>query len=83
MRSFDPTREAAKSTDRGEELRTLLSHQLRTPLASLRGLTELLIERNYPPAKQRALLETLHRETERLTELVSDLIDPPGGETNG
>ncbi|HKW82263.1 MAG TPA: HAMP domain-containing sensor histidine kinase, partial [Burkholderiaceae bacterium] len=52
-----------------------LSHDLRTPLASMQGYLELLLLRHgkLEPAEQRNYLETAARQTERLARLVADL----------
>jgi two-component system sensor histidine kinase BaeS len=49
------------------------SHELRTPLSILRAHIEALIDEVRPPS--RAEFEVLHKETLRLTKLVSDLND--------
>ncbi len=52
-----------------------VSHELRTPLSSLRGFAELMLQREYPPEKQRHFLEIIHRESRRLGDLVNDVLD--------
>jgi len=52
-----------------------VSHELRTPLTSLRGFVELMLKREYSPEKRRHFLEVMHRETERLANLVTDVLD--------
>lgn len=51
------------------------SHQLRTPLTSLRGFTELLMRgvKDNPETMQR-ILKLMHSEAERMTRLVNDLL---------
>ncbi len=51
------------------------SHQLRTPLTSLRGFTEVLLRglKDDPEAMQRAL-QLMKGETERMTLLINDLL---------
>lgn len=58
-----------------DELISMVSHELRTPLASVRGFTELMLTRNFPPEKQRELLFIIQRETTRLTGLINDFLD--------
>jgi len=62
------------STQR-RDLLTNVSHDLRTPLASMQGYLELLLLRHgsLEPAEQRNYLETAVRQTERLARLVGDL----------
>ncbi len=61
--------------ERLDEILSVVSHQLRTPMASLLGFTELLLDREYTPERQRHLLENVHRETRRLTDLLGDFLD--------
>ena len=60
-----------------EEVLSMVSHRLRTPLAGLVGLTELLLEREYPADKQRYFLNALHAEARRLTDLLDELLELP------
>lgn len=50
-----------------------VSHELRTPLTNLSLYLDLLTTTN-DPLKNRSYLETLRRETERLTHLIEDLL---------
>ena len=52
-----------------------VSHELRTPLTSLRGFVELMLKRDYPAEKRREFLGIILRESQRLTELVNDVLD--------
>jgi signal transduction histidine kinase len=53
-----------------------VSHEFRTPLASLRHVTELLEEDDdLPPGRRRAFYSMLGRNTERLHRLVESLLD--------
>ena len=65
-----------------EELVSTVSHELRTPLASLRGFTELMLNRNYPRAKQQEFLSIMHSESLRLTNLINDFLDIQRMESN-
>ncbi len=58
-----------------DELLSTVSHELRTPLASLRGFTELMLKRDFPPEKQRELLSVIHSESLRLSRLIDDFLD--------
>jgi PAS domain S-box-containing protein len=51
------------------------THELRTPMSSVLGFSELLLKRDFDPATQRELVEIIHRETSRLVELVNQLLD--------
>ncbi|WP_054941250.1 ATP-binding protein [Paenibacillus ihuae] len=57
------------------ELVSTVSHELRTPLSSVLGFTELLLSKTMKPEKQLKYLETIHREAQRLTELINDFLD--------
>jgi signal transduction histidine kinase len=53
---------------------SLVSHELRTPLTSIRGYIELLLEDGKPGTNERRYLEIVDRNSQRLLELVSDLL---------
>jgi PAS domain S-box-containing protein len=57
------------------ELVATVSHELRTPLTSLRGFAELMLERDYPPEKQKKFLGIINKEATRLTNLINDFLD--------
>ena len=51
------------------------AHELRTPLASILGFTELLLHRKYSEEKQKDLLQTVHRQGSLLQNLIQELLD--------
>jgi PAS domain S-box-containing protein len=51
------------------------AHELRTPLASILGFTELLMSQDYDAETRHDLVETIHRQSFNLTGLVSELLD--------
>jgi signal transduction histidine kinase len=59
-----------------DEFVSLVSHELRTPLTSIRGYIELLMDDDETPDAdmRRRYLEIVDRNSERLLELVSDLL---------
>ncbi|WP_410514912.1 ATP-binding protein [Paenibacillus sp. BR2-3] len=57
------------------ELVSTVSHELRTPLSSVLGFTELLLSKTMKPEKQLKYLETIHKEAQRLTDLINDFLD--------
>ena len=71
--------ERADSLERSErhksELISMVSHEVRTPLASVLGFTRLLLERNLPESDRRRYLEIVDAEATRLATLVSDFLD--------
>ncbi len=58
-----------------DEMISSVSHEMRTPLTAMLGFTEFLLEHEVPPEQQRDYLQTVHRETERLTELIGNFLD--------
>jgi signal transduction histidine kinase len=69
--------ELERAKGRRLELLANVSHDLRTPLASMQGYLELLLMRhgNLAPAEERNYLETAVRQSERLGRLVGDLFE--------
>ena len=57
------------------EFVSTVSHELRTPLASILGFTELIINRDLKPDKQKKYLNTIYGEAKRLTALINDFLD--------
>ncbi|UUZ79372.1 cell wall metabolism sensor histidine kinase WalK [Paenibacillus sp. P26] len=58
-----------------KEFISVVSHELRTPLTSILGFVEILLDRNPDAEKRTKYLQTIHREAERLTHLLNDLLD--------
>lgn len=52
-----------------------LAHEIRNPLGSIRGSIELLRSGTHLSDEERGLCELIERETQRLNELVSDMLD--------
>jgi signal transduction histidine kinase len=57
------------------ELISMVSHEVRTPLASVLGFTRLLLERDIPEEDRRRYLQIIDAEATRLASLVSDFLD--------
>lgn len=51
------------------------AHELRAPLGSIRGFTELMLLRKYEPEQARSMLETVLKQSIRLGSLLDDLLD--------
>lgn len=51
------------------------AHELRTPIASIHGFTELLRMREYPTERRQQILETIHRNSAAMIRIVNDLLD--------
>ncbi|NNG15513.1 MAG: HAMP domain-containing protein, partial [Gemmatimonadales bacterium] len=51
------------------------SHELKTPLTSITGYTETLLQDEPDPTTSRRFLETIHKNAQRLQHLIDDLLD--------
>lgn len=51
------------------------AHELRTPIASIHGFTELLRMREYPTERRQQILETIYRNSAAMIRIVNDLLD--------
>jgi signal transduction histidine kinase len=63
-----------------DQFLSIASHELRTPLTPLKATVDLLLRQaaagqGLSPEKQRATLERLRRQVDRLTRLVGDMLD--------
>ena len=70
----DVTREMEVDRLKSEFLSTA-AHELRTPMASVMGFSELLLNREFPREVQLEYLEIINRQSKRLTTLLNDLLD--------
>ncbi|MCB1996277.1 MAG: PAS domain S-box protein [Burkholderiaceae bacterium] len=57
------------------EFLTTAAHELRTPMVSVFGFTELLLNRPVPESKRRDVLQTIHRQSSLLINMVNELLD--------
>jgi signal transduction histidine kinase len=57
------------------ELVANIAHDLRTPLTSVLGFTELLLKRDFEPAAQERYLRIVNGEMRRFANLIDDLFD--------
>ena len=51
------------------------AHELRTPMASIFGFTELLITQEFEEAERRDLLETIFTQSELMISIINELLD--------
>ena len=58
-----------------DEMISGVSHEMRTPLTAMLGFTEFLLANEVEPDNQREILETIHKETERLNDLIGNFLD--------
>ena len=61
----------------GIEVVSTVSHELRSPLTSVKGYTSLLLNRweRLQEAQKRMMLEQVHHDADRVTRLVTELLD--------
>ncbi|MCF6138269.1 ATP-binding protein [Pseudalkalibacillus berkeleyi] len=57
------------------EFVSTVSHELRTPLSSVLGFTELMLNKELKPERQKKYLTTIYQEAKRLTALINDFLD--------
>lgn len=70
----DVTQERVQQATRDHFLSTA-AHELRTPLGSIRGFTELMLLRGYDAEQAKPMLETVLKQSIRLGALLDDLLD--------
>jgi signal transduction histidine kinase len=70
----DVTHETEVDRMKSEFLSTA-AHELRTPMASIFGFTELLLNQEFPPEDQRDFLATIHRQSELMIGIINELLD--------
>ncbi|MBK7900964.1 MAG: CHASE domain-containing protein [Azonexus sp.] len=70
----DITRESEVDRLKSEFLSTA-AHELRTPMASIYGFSELLLRRSYGADKQREMIGTINRQASILINLINELLD--------
>lgn len=51
------------------------AHELRTPLTSIRGFSELLLERNFSEEEQKKFLLYINQQSKQLTHIINELLD--------
>ncbi|MCF8178980.1 MAG: PAS domain-containing sensor histidine kinase [Sulfuritalea sp.] len=51
------------------------AHELRTPMASIYGFSELLLTQEFDEATRQDLLATIHKQTEWLVAIINELLD--------
>jgi PAS domain S-box-containing protein len=72
---FRDTSHLKESEARTQRLVSNTTHELRTPLVSLRGFSEILLTRQLEPERQQRYLSLIHRQAVLLEEIVNDLLD--------
>lgn len=59
------------------------THELRTPMASVLGFSELLLKRDFDPVERQEMVGIIHRQTSRLVNLVNEMLDLARIESGG
>ncbi|HEX7556567.1 MAG TPA: ATP-binding protein, partial [Leptolinea sp.] len=69
--------EAEMANDVKLKFLAMISHELRTPLASIKGFATTLLAEDvtWPPDKQRDFLQIINRESDKLSDLIEQLLD--------
>jgi len=70
----DVTHEDAVDRMKSEFL-AAAAHELRTPMVSIFGFTELLLRRKFTPERQADMLQTIHRQSGLLVKMINELLD--------
>jgi signal transduction histidine kinase len=70
----DVTHQHAVDRLKSEFLATA-AHELRTPMVSIYGFTELLITRELAPERQKQMLERIYRQSQAMIDILNELLD--------
>ena len=75
--SIRPPRRNANQEPTGSEVVSTVSHELRSPLTSVKGYTSLLLNRweRLKDEQKRMMLEQVHHDADRVTRLITELLD--------
>lgn len=65
------------------EFLTAAAHELRTPMVSIFGFSELLTRRPYSPERQADMLQTIHKQSGLLVKMLNELLDLARIESRG
>jgi signal transduction histidine kinase len=72
-----PPRRNADDEPTGSEVVSTVSHELRSPLTSVKGYTSLLLNRwdRLKDEQKKMMLEQVHHDADRVTRLITELLD--------
>ena len=65
----------SKSEERRSEFVANISHELKTPMTTIAGFSDGILDGTIPQEKERAALQTISSETRRLSRLVGRMLD--------
>jgi signal transduction histidine kinase/HAMP domain-containing protein len=51
------------------------AHELRTPMSSIFGFSEMLMRREFAPAKRQEIVGIIHRQSEQMVAIINELLD--------
>jgi signal transduction histidine kinase len=57
------------------EFLSIAAHELRTPMASILGYSEILLHETYDPDTQREFLDTIYRQSQLMANILNELLD--------
>jgi len=57
------------------DVMALVSHEMRTPLTAIQGMSELLTQFEFDPERRREMSVAIHDEAKRLTHMISEYLD--------
>lgn len=72
---FRDRTEEERSDELKNEFVSTISHEIRTPLSSIMGFIEILATRSVSEDKRVKYVETIHKESIRLSNLINDFLD--------
>jgi signal transduction histidine kinase len=77
VRAIRPPRRRADDEPTGSEVVSTVSHELRSPLTSVKGYTSLLLNRwdRLKDEQKKMMLEQVHHDADRVTRLITELLD--------
>ena len=70
----DVSQESELAQHKSEFLVTA-AHELRTPMASVLGFSELLLEKEYDAAKRKEFIAIIHRQSVQMVSIINELLD--------
>jgi Na+/proline symporter/nitrogen-specific signal transduction histidine kinase len=72
----DANRKLRELDSQKDEFLSQVSHEVRTPMTSIRSFSELLLDENkLSTAERQRFVSTIHQESQRLTKLLDEILD--------